>query len=210
MKLSIFAVLAAVAAVPAAMPAGAQTQNPSFNLLNRAASPIKELYVTPAGDANWGRNRLVSGPIAAGAGFAVRRRVDGNCIFDIRVVFADGRREDRRALNTCTADDVAVGGAASPIPVARMTKLGDDPSFRLVNRSAQPIAALYATPAGLGNWGANRLDAGDVAPQTDHMVSIPKQAGGACQFDVKVVFADRKALEKHNTNLCRITDLPVP
>ncbi len=191
--------------------AQAQGQNPSFNLLNRGNAPIRELYVTPSGDANWGRNRLGRGPIAPGSSFAVRRHVDGNCIFDIRVVFADGRSEQRRALNTCTADDIAIGGgAAGAAAGTTVGKAKDDPSFRLINRGTQSIDALYATPAGLGNWGENRLGTASLAPQTDRVINVPRQPSAACQFDVKVVFADRKALEKHNANLCRINDLPVP
>ncbi len=208
MKLSVSLLLASGLLAGAAQ---AQGQNPSFNLVNRGNAPIRELYVTPAGDANWGRNRLVRGPIAPGASFAVRRRVDGNCIFDMRVVFADGRSEQRRALDTCKADDIAIGGAAAGAPAGTMVgKARDDPSFRLINRGTQSIDALYATPAGLGNWGENRLGAASLAPYMDRVVTVPRQPSAACQFDVKVVFANRKALEKHNANLCRIDDLPVP
>ncbi len=184
-----------------------QPQNPSFNLLNRGPSAITQLYFTPAGDANWGRNRLNGRAIPPGASYAARRRLDGNCIFDIRVVFADGRIEDRRDFNTCNVDDVAFGQPLAG-PRSAATKPADDPSFRLINRSAQPIAELFATPAGTGTWGQNRLDAGPLPPQADKLVHIDKQ--GTCLFDLRVVFADHTAREKHRTDLCRITDLPVP
>lgn len=174
-------------------------QNPSFNLLNRSSATIKELFVTPAGDARWGRNRLME-PLQPGASFAVRRRIDGNCIFDIRVVYADGRTEDRRGVNSCETEDVAMGGG-----VAR--KANNDPSFRLVNRGDQAIVELYATPAGSGRWGQNRLDT-PLPPHTQRAVAIAPQS--SCRFDLKVVLADHHAREKHEADLCRITDLPVP
>lgn len=174
------------------------TQNPSFNLLNRSSSTIKELYVTPAGNERWGRNRLAE-PLPAGASFAVRRRIDGNCIFDIRVIYADGRTEDRRGLDSCKTEDVAIGGVTR--------KAGDDPSFRLVNRGDQAIAELYATPAGSGRWGQNRLET-PLPPHAQRDVAIPRQS--SCRFDLKIVLADHHAREKHKADLCRVTDLPVP
>lgn len=192
-------VLLALAASPSAQ---AQSRDPSFTMVNRGSVPLRELFVTPAGDPNWGRNRLDRGPLLPGGRFEVLRRHDGRCIMDIRVVYADGRTEDRRALNTCAVDAVAVGEAATG------PKRLDDPSFRLVNRGSQPIAALFATPSGMTNWGENRLIDGTLPPETEKLVHIDRT--GNCLFDVRVVFADQKALEKHHANLCRITDLPVP
>lgn len=197
----------AVAAAPWFWSAAhSQPQNPSFNLLNHGRSAITQLFFTPAGDANWGRNRLNGRAIPPGASYAARRRLDGNCIFDIRAVFADGRIEDRRNLNTCNVDDVAFGEPLARPPAA--AKPADDPSFRLINRGAQPIAELFATPAGTGTWGQNRLDAGPLPPQADKLVHIDKQ--GTCLFDLRVVFSDHTARERHGTDLCRLTDLPVP
>ncbi len=196
-------ILAVSMAVGAAVvgTARAHAENPSFNLLNHGASPIVELFVTPAGDARWGQNRLHA-PIAPGAKFSVRRRVDGNCIFDIRVVFADHRVLDRRSLNTCDTDDVAVSEAS-----AAFAKRAGDPSFRLVNRAAQPVDQLFATPAGFGNWGQNRL-ASPVPPDAARVVTIAPQPN-TCLYDLRVVFADHTARERHRTDLCRVTELPV-
>ena len=190
--------VAACLAVLAAAPAGAQ-ENPSFNLLNRGGQAIKEVFVTPAGDANWGRNRLEGRTIAPGASFAVRRRVDGNCVFDIRTVFADGSTENRRNLNTCSVDDVAVGAPG-------IRKAADDPSFKLVNRGVAAISEAFASPAGSGDWGRNRLP-GPLAPKADRMIELPK---GACSFDLRVVFEGGRKLERKHADLCRMTDVPVP
>lgn len=182
--------------------------DPSFSLVNRGTRAVRELFVTPAGDANWGRSRLGSQTIPPGGKFAVRLRRDGNCIFDIRAVFADGTREDRRGLNTCALDAVAVGGPETAAPGAAAAKAANDPSFRLVNRGAVAIEQLYATPAGLGTWGENRLASGGVPAGTATLVRIAP--GEQCLYDLRVVFADHKAMEKRRADLCRITDLPVP
>ncbi len=196
-----------IAAMVLAAPAHAQ--NPSFNLINRAPVPIRELFFTPAGDPNWGRDRLQGRAIPAGASFAARRRLDGNCIFDVRVVFQDGRKEDRRGVNTCQIEDIAFGVSSGTIGVAR--KPADDPSFKLVNRGEAPINELFVVPAGQGRgngWGQNRLAGGPLQGRTDQVIRAGER--GQCSYDLKVVLANGKAMEKHGTDLCRITDLPVP
>ena len=177
--------------------------DPSFNLVNRGSSPIRELYVTPSGDANWGRNRLHGERIAPGDTFEVRRRADGTCVFDIRVVFEDRRNEERRGLNTCTLDAVAVGG-----PERTLKKTEDDPSFRLINRGAAALRALYVTPTGTGSWGSNRLEPAGLPAGAATVVRMARTS--ACLFDLRAVFADRKALEQRRIDLCRTTDVPVP
>jgi hypothetical protein len=202
-------ILAALTLVPGGVGAAlAQAENPSFNLVNRAGMAVKELYVTPAGDANWGRNRLAGTTIAAGASYPVRRRIDGNCIFDLRVVFADGRIEDRRDLNTCQTEDVAVGAPPGGPPPGGAGKAADDPSFRLINHGEAAIIEAYATPSGLGNWGHNRLENAPLEPQANRLIHVDKQ--GTCKFDLRVVFTNGHKLERRHADLCRITDLPVP
>jgi len=98
--------------------------------------------------------------------------------------------------------------AAATATAARADKPADDPSFQLVNRGSQPIRELFATPSGMTNWGENRLGSSGLPPGAAKLVRIPRT--GNCIFDLRVVFADHKALEKRHDNLCRITDLPVP
>ena len=210
--LPLLAVLAAAllfAALLFAAPLRAQDRaDASFMLVNRAASAVRELYVTPAGDANWGRNRLHGAAIPPGGSFALHRRPDGNCVLDLRVVFADGHNEERRGLNTCTLDALTVGG-----PEQAAAKAADDPSFRLINRGAVALRELYVAPAGGETsggpgWGRNRLEPGGLPADAATVVRIGRS--DQCIYDLRVVFADHKALEKRHADLCRITDLPVP
>lgn len=102
------------------------------------------------------------------------------------------------------------GGRPAPATASAAPggKPADDPSFRLINRGQQPIAELFATPAGTGTWGRNRLDQGKLAPQEARLFRLPR--GGECTYDLRVVFEGGRALERKGANLCRITDLPVP
>jgi len=102
------------------------------------------------------------------------------------------------------------GARAAPAAAAGAGSGGkpaDDPSFRLVNRGEQPIAELFATPAGTGTWGSNRLDQGPLAPRAAQLFRLPR---GECSYDLRVVFAGGRALERKGANLCRLAELPVP
>jgi hypothetical protein len=96
----------------------------------------------------------------------------------------------------------------APATAAQAAKGSDDPSFRLINRGTRALTELYATPAGRETWGRNRLDNATLPPSATRLIRIPRT--GDCIFDLRVVFADHKALEKKHTDLCRITDLAVP
>ena len=210
----LLATLLCVAAGPQKGPQGTVS---SFTLVNHLPEAVRELFVTPAGDANWGRNRLDGRngnptAIAPGASFTVRRPADTNCIFDMRVRLADGKTEDRHSVNVCASETVSIGPPAAPAAPATMDsatgKYTDDPSFRLFNRAARDIAELYATPSGLTNWGQNRLGDDKLAPDRNRPITLARD--GNCFYDLRVVFADKRTMEKKHTNLCRVRELPIP
>lgn len=85
-------------AVPAAVPAAAQ--DPSFRLVNGGSVPIVEVRASPAADPTWGPNRLAGGVLLPG-GSVVVHLPPGQCVVDVRVVYATGQAQERRAVNTC-------------------------------------------------------------------------------------------------------------
>lgn len=196
--------LALIVCLLAPVTAHAEDKNPSFTLVNKSSQAIRELFVTPAGDANWGQNKLTAGPIAPGATFAARRKIDGNCVFDLRVVYADNAREDRRTVNTCNAEDVAFTGTTKAAATAP-AKSADDSSFHLTNHNKQSIAELYATPKGEPR-GANLLEKGALPPEASIAL---KPSGKGCAFELNLVFADKTA-KNRSTDLCKVKDISVP
>jgi hypothetical protein len=184
----------------AALSGAAQAQGVSFTLNNRSGQPLRELYVTPAGDANWGQNRLPSGPVMAGQSTVMHLR-DTTCIYDLRAVYGNSSREERREVNLCHGADVVLNGTGNAAG-----KAADDPSFRLTNRLKQPIVELNATPVGQPR-GANLLAAAPLAPEAS--IPLHPVRGKGCRFELRVVSADK--VEKTRTlDLCKATELSIP
>jgi len=183
----------------------AEAANPSFYLVNRSFQPISEVYASPAAASGWGRDRLGDTPVAPGGNAPVRLLADGSCVFDLRVVYADGRVEERRGVNTCNVDNVVFGQTRAAPPSNRLSQ--NDPSFRIVNRGRIEIDELYATPAGAAGWGRDRLGEETIGAGSYRIIELPI---GQCVYDVRIVFDDGDTTEKRRINLCTITDLPVP
>ena len=205
-RLSIAAMLAlAVAASARAQ----QAPNPSFYLINRSDSTISEVYATSAGLANWGRDRLGDNRIGPGQSYPIRLPADGNCIYDIKVVYANGESDERRSLNTCNLDNVTFpsGRQGGRSGRNRGQQSSDDPSFRIVNTSRSNISEVYATLAGDDSWGEDRLGDDTVPVGATRVIRLPT---GQCLYDLRLVFANGEAAEKRRLNLCSITNLRVP
>jgi hypothetical protein len=208
--------LAAFTAIIVAGSAAAQAPNPSFNIVNRGSSPINKAFATPAGMSTWGRDRLANRPIPPGQTAPVRLPADGSCIYDVRVVYANGQSDERRNLNTCNLDNVIFpsperrngatsGGRNTTSPGQQQA--ADDPSFQLVNRGRSAINEFYASLEDEDNWGEDRLGEDTVASGSARVVHLP---AGACVYDVRIVYANGEAAEKRYVNLCSITDMRVP
>lgn len=115
----VAAPIATPAAPPAAAPRGAAPTappaqaampargNPSFNLVNRSATTMREVYVSLTTDTEWGPDRLGADVLAPGQRIAVPLPEGSVCTVDMRVVFMDGRAQERRNVETCSVTDFA-------------------------------------------------------------------------------------------------------
>ena len=114
----------------------ADAPNPSFYLVNRASQPINQVYVSPVAATGWGRDQLGDNTLNAGAYVPIRLHADGNCMFDLRIVYQDGRKEERAASTPAlwtTSRSTTVGRAGTPAVPA--TPQARDPTFRVVNNA---------------------------------------------------------------------------
>jgi len=85
--------------------AGAQTNDPSFRLTNNSAVVMNEIYVSSSNTDSWGPDRLGDRALGAGGVYVIRLPA-GQCVNDIRVVYADGQASERRQVNTCSLTDI--------------------------------------------------------------------------------------------------------
>lgn len=111
-------------------PSPAVTENPSFNLVNRAPRKINEIYARLAGQSDWGADRLGNYALPAGRIFRVALP-KGECSWDLAVVYEDGRREERRSQNLCAITELAfdASGVQGGPGTARPPAAGAQPSF---------------------------------------------------------------------------------
>lgn len=90
---------------PPAVEPGGRQGNPSFNLVNQSARPIREVFATPASRRDWGPDLLGATVLAPGRRQAVRLPA-GPCLYDLRIVWDGGRVEERRGVDLCQVTDL--------------------------------------------------------------------------------------------------------
>jgi hypothetical protein len=95
---------AALLAIGLSGPAMAQVTDPSFRLNNRSGQTINEVYVSSSEVSSWGQDRLGADVLPAGRTKTIRLP-NGQCVNDIKVVFANGRTRERMRVNTCNITD---------------------------------------------------------------------------------------------------------
>ncbi len=185
--------------------------DPSFNLVNRGQVAIAEVYVSPVTEQFWGRNRLGTDQLAPGRSLPVRLPRDAGCRQDVRVVFADGRSEERRELDTCGIVDLAFGGGA-PAPQAAPQQPGGrapqggsgNPSFHVVNHGTVAIREIYVSSVRDTHWGEDRLGADTLPPGRWLAVRLPVND---CLNDIRVVWMDGRQEERRQVDTCPLVNL---
>lgn len=196
-------VLAAVALFPP-IPVLAQP-NPDFWVANRSAARIDRLYVSPVDRDDWGHDWLGEHVLRPGERFAVRPPRDGRCLYDIRVVYADGSAEERRRVNVCAVAEVSFSRGATP---AERPAAAAERSVTVVNRAARTMMQLFVSPSTERDWGADRLGESVLPAGRSVVVRLPREAG--CEVDLRAVFDDNSVLERRRIDSCRAREIALP
>lgn len=189
----------------AATPAAAQSNDPSFRVVNRTADVLQEVYASPSTQQNWGQDRLGADTVQPGASYIVRLPADGNCVYDLRFVYEGGKGEEKRNLNTCELVDVVLDNSGQ-VTAAAPPAAQSNPSFNLINQSGRVIEQFYASPSSQQGWGPDRLGNDVVQPGGRFPVSLPL---GDCRYDLRVVWRGGDAQERRNLNTCEMNDYVV-
>lgn len=104
MRLTRRVLPAALLALGLSGPAMAQVTDPSFRLNNRSGQTITEVYVSSSDVSSWGQDRLGADVLPAGRTLMIRLP-NGQCVNDIKVVFANRQLLERMRVNTCNITD---------------------------------------------------------------------------------------------------------
>jgi hypothetical protein len=192
--------LAALLALVLTAPARAQGNDPSFNLVNRSGQAITEIFVSPVQETHWGRDLLGNAALPDGRAFPVRISPAAGCRQDVRVVYADGRAEERRNQNTCAITQMVFGQGAAVPPGGGA---GRNPSFNLVNHGVQAMREVYVSSARETTWGQQRLPR-PMQPGQHLPVRLPVDD---CVNDVRVVWNDGRAEERRAVDTCQVVNL---
>lgn len=78
----------------------------SVTLVNQAARPIQQVFLSPAAANQWGDDRLGETSISVGERRLVTWR--GDCTVDLRVVFENQAAEERRGVDLCETPVVSI------------------------------------------------------------------------------------------------------
>jgi len=95
------------ALILAGLAAPALAQDPSFRLNNRTSATINEVYVSSSAQQDWGADLLGANVLQPGQTLTIRLP-NGQCVNDVRVVYANGRSQDWRQRNTCELTDFTI------------------------------------------------------------------------------------------------------
>jgi hypothetical protein len=193
-------ILALVALLIGLTAAGTGQAQNRFWLENQSGITISEAYVSASRVDFWGPDILGASVLPPGQRVWVTPAF-GDCVLDVRVVYMDGRAEERRNVNACGLSRIVFGGGAGAGAIIG----GGDPSFTLRNGTGFVIREVYASSARLSSWGPDRLGADVLQP--GQSVFIPLPASGGCLTDIRVVFMNGATQERRNFDTCRVGTL---
>jgi hypothetical protein len=162
----------------------------AVTVANHTSQAIREVYLSATGDDNWGADHLSGHAIATGRSQTIPIGRSAGCSYDVRVIYDDDTTEESRKLNVCTGRPAIFDGA----------HLGDRATqdVTVANGSGTDMKSLYITAAGSVGWGGDRL--GDDVLQPKLNKAVPYR--GACSTDIRVVFNNGSAEERHGYDLC--------
>ncbi|WBV43871.1 hypothetical protein [Pseudoroseomonas cervicalis] len=183
----------------------------AFTLVNRHGAPVQELYASATDDADWGEDRLPSGPLERGTRAEVVLRA--GCEIDLRIVFANGGAEERRAVNICDNGLIVLRPGWT---LAERLDQGAGPiepgppregSVRLRNAGPAPLVELYVDAMG-GPRGPDRLGA-TVLGRGETLDFQPPEAVG-CRGHLRAVFRNGLEIDRPDFALCSGTEVTLP
>jgi hypothetical protein len=110
------AAAAAASSIPSAAWAADDGRNRKVTVENVANQAIYYLYASPATSTTWEEDLLGSGTIPAGSSKVANIDNGSNeCVYDLKVVMADGKEHIQRRINVCSVSRWVIGESGNSI-----------------------------------------------------------------------------------------------
>ncbi len=207
-RLLVAAALAMACTAAPAQPSRAQPRPDTalgphaITLVNRSRQPIEQLYVSPSDADQWGQDWLGDDAVYPGGFFSVQLPPAMGCNVDIQVIYADARHEERLGLDACHTAELAFNGATAAAPPAAT---GAEHTLTVTNRAPKSIRQLFISDPAADDWGDDRLAGEPILAGDSHDIVYH----GGCTADLRVVFDNRSAEERHGIDLCAAASLAI-
>src|SRR5688572_19956059 len=113
---TMFAATAVAISIPSASWAATDGKNRRVTVDNVANQSIYYLYASPATSTTWEEDLLGSGTIPSGSSKVANIDNGTNeCVYDLKVVMADGREHIQRRVNVCTVSRWVIGESGNSV-----------------------------------------------------------------------------------------------
>ena len=180
--------LPAILLTPSSLLAERYQPRLSLNLENYDNSNLVQFFVYPPGSDNRIHEKLQGRVVEPGetANIDIYNK-PGQCVFDIKAVFANGSENVETQANICDMN----GGSYSLYGK-------NDRVFKVSNRTDQNMVEFYWRKPGY-DWGKDLL--GSVSIGARQTVVIPVN-DGKCLYEFRAVFANGQIVDQQK-NVCR-------
>lgn len=160
----------------------------SLTIDNYDNSNLVQLYISPSGTDSRSNEKLQGRVVKPGetVDIAIYNK-PGECVYDIRAVFANGEEKVERQLNLCEVD----GGSYSLYG-------SDDRVFKVSNRTNNNMVEFYWRKSGQEKWGEDLLGTASIGARQTVIIPIND---GKCLYEFRAVFANGQILEQKK-NVC--------
>jgi len=171
---------------------------------NDTGFAVVEVQASPAGDDNWGIDRLGGATLATGTSRRIDLPAGGGTIYDVRLRDTDGDtytfmgHDISRGVLRATLSDIDT----TPNQTANNTSTSDNNYYvDITNNTGYTIMYAYVTPAGSGNWGDDRLGSTVIANGATHRVNLSGYSSS--NFDIRLTDADGDTYTYRNVDVAR-------
>lgn len=224
--LVILAALAAALACPRAAVSQTSTVNPDVYVANQYTSAITRLFASPVTDDSWGQDRLNGATIRPGTRGELRPERGRGCMWDIRVIYQNGREEEKRRVELCSISEVVFNGENARMPQQqgqqnqppRTPPQQQTPppeqappapprsaDTMIINQGPATVVGLFAQAASGGDWGQDRLGSSTLRAAGRFHLRLSADQG--CSFNLRIHFAGGAVDNRTNVDLCGTPEL---